>query len=102
MQKTVFKELKIKLPSDLTESISEKEVISMIMDMAISKAEYYRSRCKEMEEKYGSDITSFKKKIEEADKEMFSEWDDLIIWEGYELGYNEWERKYEELKGCMV
>ena len=47
------------------------------------------------------DFASFKKKVEEAKQEVFTEWDDIVVWEGYDLAYKEWKRKYEELKGCM-
>lgn len=100
MGKAELKEIKIKLPGDVIEGISNKEIITMFLDKALSKAEYYHSRCKEMEEKYGMDFVSFKKKIEKTKKEDFSEWDDFILWEGYTLGYKEWNKKYEELKNC--
>lgn len=101
MKKTASKEIKIELPGDLVEIVSSKEIIAMLLDKALSKAEYYWSRCKEFEEKYDMDFSSFKKKIEETKNEIFTEWDDLVVWEGYELGHKEWEKKYEELKRCM-
>ncbi len=100
MSKTVLKEIKIKLPDDVLETVTKKEIIGMLLDKALSKAEYFRSRCKEMEEKYGMDFASFKKKIEGSKDEKFSDWDDFILWEGYMLGYEEWNKKYEELKIC--
>ena len=102
MQQATLKEIKIKLPKDIVETISTKEIIDMILDKALSKAEYYLSRCNEFKGKYGVDFASFKKKAGKSKKEVFSEWDDLIIWEGYELGYKEWNKKYEELKSCMA
>lgn len=100
MQKASFKEVVLKLPSDLIETISNKEIISLLLDKALSKAEYYQSKCKEFEEKYNMDFTSFKIKVESSEEEVFEEWDDLIVWEGYELAYKDWKRKYEELKRC--
>ncbi len=100
MKKTIFKEMKITLPSNIIETVSNKEIIVMLLDKALSKAEYYHSRCHEMEEKYGLDFASFKKKIDEEEKEKFSDWDDFILWEGYMLGAKEWDEKYEELKNC--
>jgi hypothetical protein len=101
MQKTTFKEIKLKLPIDIVETVSGKEIITLLMDKALSKAEYYQSKFKQFEEKYKMDFTSFRKKVEGPEPEVFSEWDDLIVWEGYELGHKEWEKKYKELKGCM-
>lgn len=34
----------------------------------------------------------------EIKNEIFTEWDDLVVWEGYELGCKEWKKKHEELK----
>lgn len=88
------------MPSDIAESVSTKEIVGLLAERAFTKAEYYHSRCKEMEEKHGEDFKSFKKKVETS-KEDFSEWDDLLVWEGYELEFREWEKKYRELKNCM-
>ncbi|MBI4684864.1 MAG: hypothetical protein HY755_06670 [Nitrospirae bacterium] len=94
-------EFTFKLPGDLVETISNKEIIGLLMDKALGRLEYYQSRCNEFKEKYRIDFISFKKKVEKAKEESFTEWDDLMVWEGYELGYQEWKKKYEELKGCM-
>jgi len=100
MRDTTLKEIKFKLPSEIAKSISTKEIVGLLAEKAFGKAEYYRSRCKEMEEKHGTDFESFKRKVE-ASEENFSWWDDLLIWEGYELAYKEWGKKYEELRDCM-
>jgi hypothetical protein len=52
MKKTASKEIKIELPGDLVEIVSRKEIITMLLDKALSKAEYLGSRCREFEEKY--------------------------------------------------
>lgn len=101
MGKIASKEIKIELPGNLREIASSKEIITMLLDKALSKAEYFGSRCREFEEKYGMDFISFKKRVEETKNEIFTEWDDLVVWEGYELGHKEWKKKYEELKRCM-
>ncbi len=101
MEKTVLKEFKIKLPIDVVESISGKEITNLLIDKALNKAEYYLSKSNEMEERYEINYDDFKKKVEKSEKENFREWDDLILWEGYVLGYKEWSKKYEELKYCL-
>lgn len=68
--------------------------------MSLSKSEYYLNKCREFEEKYGSSFSDFKKKVETNPEEVFSDWDDLMVWEGYELAHLEWKRKYEELRDC--
>ena len=100
MEKTVTRKYKIELPVDVVESISNNEIINLLTDKALTKAEYYLSKSKNMEERYGISFNDFKKKVEESKKEDFKEWDDLILWEGYVLGYKEWNIKYEELRFC--
>ncbi len=100
MQSSALKEIKIKLPSDTANSVSKKEIVGLLAEKAFGKAEYYRSKCKEMEDKKETDFESFKKQTESSE-ENFSRWDDLLIWEGYELAYKEWKKKYEELRDCM-
>ncbi|MBM4056155.1 MAG: hypothetical protein FJ264_16100 [Planctomycetes bacterium] len=100
MHKTVFKEIKIKLPSGLADTISDREIVELLMDKALTTAEYYHSKCKQFEEKYGMDFHVFKKKVETAHEEIFSEWDDMLVWEGFEIAYAEWKNKIEDLKNC--
>jgi hypothetical protein len=89
MKKISVKEITIKLPTGVAESVSAEELVSMVMDKALTMAEYYRSRCKEYEQKYGMDFGAFKKKVESAGAERASEWDDMLVWEGFELAYQE-------------
>ncbi len=100
MQKTVFREIKIRLPSDLADTISDQEIMNLLMDKAFTTAEYYHSKCKSFEEKYGMGFDTFKKKVETAQEEVFPEWDDMLVWEGFVLAYDEWKKKLEELKSC--
>ena len=74
MKKTASKEIKIELPGDLVEIVSRKEIIAMLLDKALSKAEYLGSRCREFEEKYGTDFISFKKKVESCSKIRLFSW----------------------------
>jgi hypothetical protein len=101
MSKTALKEIKIKLPVDVIGSVSSEEIIKMLVDKALNKMEYYRSKSQEMEEVYRTKFNNFKKKVEKSKRENFKEWDDLIVWEGYELAYKEWKKNYEELKHCI-
>ena len=99
---TIMSEVKIKLPSGLTDMISAEEIISLLTGKALSKSEYYLTKCLEMEQEYGMNIADFRKRVQESDQEVFSEWDDLIVWEGYQLAYEEWAEKYRNLKNCMT
>jgi len=100
MRQAKLEEFKIKLPSGVIGMVTRTEILNMLSNKAFNKMEYFRTRCIEMEKKYGMDFDAFQKKINSEEKEVFSEWDDLILWEGYHYGYKEWKTKYEELKRC--
>ncbi len=102
MEQASLKEVKLKLPGNIVESLAKNEIISLLLDKAYNKTEYYLTRCQEMEQKYGKPFADFKKQVEESKEEVFEEWDDLIEWEAYELAYKDWKEKYEELKNCMA
>lgn len=93
MKKTPLKEITIKLPADMADSVTAGEIVGMVKDKALTMAEYYRSRSKEYEQKYGMDFLAFKKKLESSSSENAPEWDDIIVWEGFELAYREWKNK---------
>jgi len=98
----VLSEVKIKLPSDVAKTVSPKEIIGALFDKSFAKAEYYQSKCNEFHEKYGITFVAFRKKVESSKEEHFQEWDDLLLWEGYELALKDWKKKYAELKKCLV
>jgi hypothetical protein len=97
-----LKEVKLKLPGIVVESLAKNEIISLLLDKAFNKSEYYLTRCKEMEQKYGKPFTDFKRQVDQGKEEVFEEWDDLIEWEAYELAHKDWKEKYQELKNCMT
>lgn len=96
-----LREIKLKLPADVVNTITESDIVGLLSDMALGKAEYYRSKCKQFETKYGADLSSFNKKAEEAQNEDYESWDDSLVWEGYECASKEWQKKYEELQDCL-
>jgi hypothetical protein len=98
----VLREIRIKLPSDVAETVSHKEIIGALFDRSFTKAEYYQSKCNEYREKYGTTFSAFRKKVESSKREHFKEWDDLLLWEGYELALKNWKKKYAELKKCLA
>ena len=102
MKDVSYKKIILKVPKEFADEISDKEIFDMVNDKALTKTEYYRSRCKEFEQKYGIDIDTFKKKLESDKHEKINEWDDLLIWEGFARAYVEWEIKYRELQKCGV
>ena len=102
MEQAGLKEITVKLPGNVVESLAKNEIISLLLDKAFNKSEYYLTRCREMEQKYGKSFVDFKQQVEESKEEIFEEWDDLIEWEAYELAYKDWNEKYEELRNCMT
>jgi hypothetical protein len=101
MQRQKIKELTLRLPEDLIEKATSKEIIRMLADKALGKLEYYKSKREMFENKYKKDFAAFKSVSEKSNTENFSEFDDMIMWEGFDLAYREWEHKYSELKGCL-
>ncbi len=102
MKNASLKEITLKLPKGVADDISAQDIVGMYRDKAVTMTEYYRSRCREFEGKYGMVFNAFKKKVESAKKEKMSEWDDLIVWEGFELAYSEWKNKSKELRKCCA
>mgnify|MGYP001577670344 CR=1 FL=1 len=81
--------------------VDEKELLSLLLSHAATKHEYFASRNRVFETKYGSDYTSFKKRVEEAQDESFTQWDDMIAWESLEAASEQWKTRYEELLACL-
>lgn len=75
---------------------AKNEIYSILLDKAISKAIYYKSKEGLFECKYKMNIDSFRDKVN-RENENFEIYDDLIIWEGYHLARLEWENRYKEL-----
>ena len=102
MSQSALKEITIRVPSELAEAISGREIIETIRDKFLTKSVYYESKCNEFREKYGMSFGAFKKKTEKSNVECFEEWDDLLLWEGFELALKEWKNKYNGIKKCMA
>ena len=90
----------VKLPRQIAQNLQPREIIFFLLDKALTKVEFYRSKCREFEYKYKKDLNTFKKEVETS-VENFALWDDLIMWEGYMQALQEWEKKYEELKSVL-
>ena len=87
----------IKIPKTAVKDLQDKEILFFLLDKALTKVEFYHSKCKQFEEKYRKTLDEFKKELE-SKEENFEWWDDFILWEGYEIAYKEWKRKYEDIK----
>ncbi|MBI4645295.1 MAG: hypothetical protein HY738_01560 [Bacteroidia bacterium] len=101
MKEINLKEIRIHVPFNIADFIREKEILDMLFNKVTAKMIYYQTQCKFLEEKYKMKFSSFKKKLNDSKHENFSEWDDLILWEAYMLGYKEWKEKYRHFKKCL-
>ncbi len=88
MKTTPFKEIKLKLPGGVVETISEEEIFNMLIDAALSKAKHYLgraeyylrvSKCKETKERYGTHFISLRKRVEKVKKKVVAKSDDLVV-----------------------
>lgn len=94
------RKVSVSLPRSVAETTSGSEIITLLLDRAMSKAEYFRSKSCLFQATYEVPLDEFKIRSEGA-PESFSAWDDLLVWEGYELAYREWQGRYEELLKCL-
>jgi len=82
--------------------LEENELLALLLSHATTKYEYFASRARTFATKYGCDYATFKKSVEEANGESFTEWDDLIAWEAFDAASQEWKARYEELRACLI
>ena len=65
---------------------------------ALLKLGFYRSKMKPFEAKYATTFPRFQRRVEKGAQENFAAWDDLIEWEAYYRSYQEWKKRYIELR----
>ena len=102
MEPVRLRDIKIQLPGHVIDMATNIETMMMLANKSLNKIEYFKAKNAEMEEKYNMDFEAFNEKVHNAETEVFNEWDDLIMWEGYYYSYREWKTKYEELKQCLT
>lgn len=96
----VKQNINVQVPVSIAKDLSD-EILSLYQDKVLTKIEFYRSRLRQMESKYKMTFQEFKKRVDESEDEAFSDWDDLILWEGYHLGFQEWSNKNRDILECM-
>ena len=101
MEKVETSEITLRIPPSIAADIKNSEIVALLLDKALGKRDFYKSKIRLFESKYGTNFASFKRKTENGD-ESFEEWDDLLLWEGFLLAYDEWAKKYEDLRLCMT
>ncbi|MDZ7261205.1 MAG: hypothetical protein ONB05_03740 [candidate division KSB1 bacterium] len=88
-------ELTIQIPSWLKKEEAEKEFLRTLLRKARLKMEFYRSKMKPYENKYGLTFIEFQNKLTSTSREIFEEW------EAYYTAFAHWEGRYRELAQCL-
>ena len=91
----------MEVPTWVTEEEIQRDALQALKFRALWKLEYYESRMRPFERKYGTSFEEFKSRVEKAPQENFEEWDDLLEWEAYYRAYKEWQKRYEEIVKCL-
>jgi hypothetical protein len=93
-----MKKVTIALPNWIGEDEAQDMVVRDLRAHALLKLEFYRSKMKPLEAKYATTFLRFQRRVEKDTQEQFAAWDDLIEWEAYYRGYQEWKKRYTELR----
>jgi hypothetical protein len=93
-----MRKVTVALPTWIGKEEAQEEVVSDLRARALLKMEFYRSRAKPFEVKYGLTFSRFRRLVEKAAREDPAAWDDLVEWEAYHRGYVEWRRRHAELR----
>ena len=93
-----MKKVTIALPSWISKDEARDVVMRDLRTHALLKLEFYRSKMKPFETRYAATFPRFQRRVEKTPKEDFAAWDDLIEWEAYYRGYQEWKKRYAELR----
>ncbi len=93
-----MRKVTITLPSWIGQDEAQDMVVRDLRAHALLKLEFYRSKMKLFEAKYATTLPRFQRRVEKGNQEDFAAWDDLIEWEAYYRGYQEWKKRSTELR----
>jgi hypothetical protein len=93
-----MKKVTIALPSWIGQDEAQDIVVRDLRTHALLKLEFYRSKMQPFEARYATTFPRFQRRVTKAAQEDFAAWDDLIEWEAYYRGYQEWKKRYAELQ----
>jgi hypothetical protein len=93
-----MRKVTVALPTWIGKEEAQEEVVRDLRARALLKMEFYRSRMKPFEAKYATTFPRFQRRVGKSPKEDFAAWDDLIEWEAYYRGYQEWKKRHAELR----
>lgn len=85
------------LPNWIGKEEAQEEVVQNLRSHALLKMEFYRSKMKFFESKHTTTFLRFQRQATKGPKEDFDAWDDLMEWEAYRRGYQEWKKRHAEL-----
>ena len=86
-----MKKVTIALPSRIGKGEAQDIVVCDLRARALLKLKFYRRTVKPCEARYATTFPRLQRRVEKAPKEDFAAWDDLIKWEAYYRGYQEWK-----------
>ena len=93
-----MQKITIALPSWIGPGEAQDLVMRDLRAHALLKLEFYRSKMKPFEAKYTTTFPRFQRRVATAAEEDCVAWDDLIAWETYYRNYQEWKKRYTELR----
>ncbi len=93
-----MRKVTVALPTWIGKEAAQEEVVRDLRARTLLKMEFYRSKLKLFEAKYATTFARFQRRVERASQEDPAVWDDLIEWEAYQRGYQEWKRCHAELR----
>jgi hypothetical protein len=93
-----MRKVTVTLPAWIGKDEAQEEVVRDLRARALLKMEFYRSKMRPFAVKYGTTFPRFQRRVEKNSKEDFAAWDDLIEWEAYYQGYQEWKKRHAELR----
>ena len=86
------------LPGWIGTEEAQEEVVRNLRAHALLKMEFYRSKVKLFEAKYGTTFSRLQRRVTTSAQEDFTAWDDLMEWEACYRAYQEWKKRHTELR----
>lgn len=82
------------------EKIPKKDefVRQLLKAAAFREMMYYKRKTEMFGKKWKGTFKQIQQKEKRSKKENYELWDDLILWEGYELKLKEWEKHYKQTR----
>lgn len=93
-----MRKVTVTLPGWIGTEEAQEEVVRNLRAHALLKMEFYHSKMKPFEAKYGTTFTRFQRRVTKSSQEDFTAWDDLMEWEACYRAYQEWKKRHTELR----